>query len=73
MDLEARKYEFIRQLFKVDKPKVMDKLEEVLKEEQPVVRDSIDQYNQDLDEAIGEIEGGEFYTMEEVRKIASRW
>lgn len=33
MDLEARKYQFIRELFKVDKEQVMTALERVLKRE----------------------------------------
>ncbi|EZH71284.1 hypothetical protein ATO12_11010 [Aquimarina atlantica] len=72
MDLQARKYEFIRELFKVDKASVMDKLEKILKKEQ-VGRDTIEEYNKDIDEAIAEIEKGEFYTHEEARKIANKW
>jgi predicted transcriptional regulator len=72
MDLQARKYEFIRELFKVDKASVMDKLEKILKKEQ-VDRDTIEEYNKDIDEAIDEIERGEFYTHEEARKIANKW
>lgn len=73
MDLEARKYEFIRRLFKVEEPRIMDRLEEVLKEETSVARDSIAQYNKDLDEAIAEIEKGEFFTQEEVNAIVKKW
>lgn len=73
MDLQARKYAFIRELFKVEKPGVMDKLEQILKKEQAVECDTIEQYNKDIDEAIAEIERGEFYTQEEVRKIAKKW
>ena len=73
MDLQARKYEFIRELFKVDKASVMDKLEKILKKEQVGRRDTIEEYNKDIDEAIVEIEKGEFYTHEEARKIASKW
>ena len=56
MDLESRKYEFIRQLIEVEEPGIMDRLEEILKQETSSGRDSIAQYNKDLDEAIEEIE-----------------
>jgi low affinity Fe/Cu permease len=73
MNLQARKYEFIQALFKVEEADVMDKLEEILKEERSGRRDTIEEYNKDLDEAIAEIEKGEFYTQEEAKKIASQW
>ena len=73
MDLESRKYEFIRQLIKVEEPGIMDRLEEILKQETSSGRDSIAQYNKDLDEAIEEIEKGEFFTQEEVYNIVRKW
>ena len=36
-------------------------------------RISIEQYNKEIDEAIEDIEKGNFYTQEEARKIASQW
>ena len=73
MDLQARKYEFIQQLFKIERESVMDKLEKLLKKEQLDKRDTIEQYNADIDAGIKEIGRGEFYTHEEVRKIADTW
>ena len=73
MDLQARKYEFIQQLFKIEKASVMDKLEKLLNKELLDKRDTIEEYNADIDAAIAEIERGEFYTQEEVRKMASKW
>lgn len=70
MDLQARKYQFIQQLFQIESSSVMDKLEKLLKKEELNKRDTIEQYNADLDAGIAEIERGEFYTQEEVRKIA---
>lgn len=32
-------------------------------------RDTIEQYNKEIDEAIAEVENGEFYTQEEVEKM----
>ena len=79
MDLQARKYEFIRELFKVDKASVMDKLEKILRKEQfsekdnKNERETLEQYNAEIDESIAQIERGEFYTQEEVEKMASKW
>ena len=36
-------------------------------------RISIKQYNKELDEAEADIEAGNYYTIEEARKIASQW
>ncbi len=34
---------------------------------------SIEQYNRELDEAEAEIDRGEFYSQEEVEKMAKKW
>jgi hypothetical protein len=73
MDLQLRKYEFIRKLFKVEKSSVMEKLEKILKKEQLHDRDTIEEYNKDIDKGIKEIENGEFYTQEEAREKANKW
>lgn len=73
MDLQARKYEFIQQLFKIENASVMDKLEKLLKKEQLDRRDTIEEYNEDIDAGIKEIEDGEFYTQEQARKMSDKW
>lgn len=73
MDLEARKYEFIQKLFDVDE-KVLQKLETVLnKESKKTQRISLKQYNKEIDEAIEDVENGNFNTQEEAKKIAEKW
>ncbi|MBZ9651405.1 hypothetical protein [Psychroflexus montanilacus] len=73
MDLEARKYEFIQKLFDVDE-KVLQKLETVLnKESKETQRISLKQYNKEIDEAIEDVENGNFNTQEEAKKIAEKW
>ena len=42
-------------------------------EEEILERDTIDQYNKEIDEAISEVESGDFYTQEEVEKMAKEW
>lgn len=73
MDLQARKYAFIQELFKVEEPSIMYKLEQLLKREIDSEPDTVAQYNADLDTAIKEIEDGEFYTQKGARKIAQQW
>lgn len=73
MGLEERKYEFIQKLFTVNET-LFEKLETVLNEEAiESQRISIEQYNKELDESIAQIERGEFYTQEEVEKMAKEW
>lgn len=71
MDLKARKYKFIEQLFTVEED-VFEKLEAVLKVETND-RISIDQYNAELDDADKRISNGKYYTQEEVEKLAEKW
>ncbi|WP_179348930.1 hypothetical protein [Winogradskyella pacifica] len=73
MDLEARKQKFIQQLFEVNET-LLDKLEYVLKNGlQNSERITLEDYNKEIDEAIEDIEKGEFYTQNEAKKIADQW
>ncbi|WP_445736664.1 addiction module protein [Mariniflexile sp.] len=73
MDLEARKYEFTQKLFAVNES-LFEQLESVLnqgtKEPQRI---SLEQYNKKIDEAIEDVEKGNFYTQDEARKIENEW
>jgi len=73
MDLQARKYQFIQELIKVDKASIMDKLENILKKEQALERESLLEYNKNIDKAIEQIEKGECYTHEQVKKMSEEW
>ena len=73
MELQLRKYEFIKELLKVENVSTMDKLEDILRKEQFDARDTIEEYNRQLDEANARIDKGEFYSQEEVEKIAKEW
>ena len=44
-----------------------------LKDENDTERVSIEQYNQEIDEAVDRVEAGEFYTHEEVVKMSKDW
>jgi hypothetical protein len=73
MDLEARKYQFIQKLSDVNES-LFEQLENLLKKgTKESKRISIEQYNKELDEAEKDIEAGNYYTIEEARKIASEW
>ena len=73
MDLEARKYKFIQQLSEVNET-LLDKLEYVLKNGlQNSERITLEDYNKEIEEAIEEIEKGEFHTQNEAKKIADQW
>lgn len=49
MDLEARKYQFIQELFKVDKEQVMTALERVLKREKEQSQEISTAHKKELD------------------------
>jgi len=73
MDLQTRKYQFIQELMKVDKASIMDKLESILKKERHPKRETLSEYNKEIDQAIEQIEKDEFYTQMQVRKKADEW
>jgi hypothetical protein len=74
MDLQARKYQFIQELFKIDSPSIMDKLEEMLRRERDEMhQDTLEEYNRDIDDAVSNIDKGEFLTQKEAREAADKW
>lgn len=73
MDLQARKHEFIQALNKLDKLEVMDKLEEILKKEQPIYDIDIEEYNRCIDQSLEEIDQGNVFTHEEVGEHIKEW
>lgn len=73
MDLEARKYNFIQELFKVEKPGTMDKLEKLLKKEQAEESIDIEDYNKSIDQSLADIEQGNVYTHEQVGERLKQW
>lgn len=71
MDLQARKYEFIERLFKVEE-NFFEKLEDFL--EKALSKSiSLSQYNKEIDEAIADIENNNFYTEEQAKEMARKW
>lgn len=73
MNLQTRKYRFIEKLIDVEEP-LFAKLETILDRADEVPeRISLEQYNREIDEAIADIEKGDFYTQEEARRIADKW
>lgn len=72
MDLATRKYNFIQQLFEIDE-NLFNKLEEVLETKKGLKSIALKQYNDELNQANLRIENGDFYTVDEVEKMASQW
>lgn len=72
MDLVARKYSFMQRLFEVDED-LLDKLEQVLETKKGLKQISLKQYNVELNQANDRIENGDFYSEDEVEKMASKW
>ena len=73
MDLKTRKYEFIKKLFKLEEPKIMDELENILQNKSYMKSDSLESYNNQVNDANSRIDKGKFYTQDEVEKIAGKW
>ncbi|MBP4139436.1 hypothetical protein [Flavobacterium geliluteum] len=73
MDLEARKYQFIQQLVKVDDESVLEKLELVLKANQGDWFDELSESEQiEIQIGLDQAEKGEFTSNEDVMKRFSK-
>jgi hypothetical protein len=53
--------------------KLVKAMAKTYSDEEILERDSLEQYNKEIDEAITEVEKGEFYTQEEAEKMAKEW
>ena len=72
--LERELLQYILQLDEAEKKSVLQMLKTFLKgREKKLPRISIEQYNKEIDEAIARVEAGEYYTHEEVERIAKDW
>ncbi|MBZ9628883.1 hypothetical protein LB450_12280 [Psychroflexus sp. CAK1W] len=60
-------------MFDVDE-RMLEKLETLInKEAKETQRISLKQYNKEIDEAIEDVDNGDFYTQEQAREIANQW
>ncbi|MCC9018266.1 MULTISPECIES: hypothetical protein [Flavobacterium] len=74
MDLEARKYQFIQKLFKVEDESVLEKLELVLKANQDDWFDELSELEKnEIQIGLDQAEKGEFISHEDVMKRFSKW
>jgi len=74
MNLEARKYQFIQELVKVDDESVLEKLELVLKANQGDWFDELSESEQtEIQIGLDQAEKGEFTSHEDVMKRFSKW
>ena len=74
MNLEARKYQFIQELVKVEDESVLEKLELVLKANQSDWYDELSESEQtEIQIGLDQAEKGEFTSHEDVMKRFSKW
>jgi hypothetical protein len=72
--LERELLQYILQLDEAEKKSVLQMLKTFLKgREKNLPRISIEQYNKEIDEAVARVEAGEYYTHEEVQRMAKDW
>lgn len=82
MDLQARKYQLIQEVFKIEKPDILDKLEKLLKAESSneIVASTVEgqpltkaEYKNELQKAEQEVLKGEFTTQENLEREIENW
>lgn len=70
--LERELFQYILQLDEAEKKSVLQMLKTFLKGREKK-RINIEQYNKEIDEAIARVEAGDYYTQEEVERMAKDW
>lgn len=70
-NIAARKYAIIEKVMHLNEEELTELETSLIKfSERPI---STEQYNRELDEAEAEIDRGEFYSQEEIEKMAKKW
>lgn len=73
LDLRQTVLEYIKNKADNKFLRLVDAMSKSYQEEAHQQRINIDQYNKELDESIAQISRGEFYTQEEMEKMAKEW
>ena len=75
MDLQADLKWIHEEIDNVKDPKFIETIKNMLKDRKVVSSEhiSIEQYNKEIEEAERDIENGNYYTQEEVEKMAKKW
>jgi len=69
--IAARKYAIIEKVMQLNEEELTELESSLIKfSESPV---SVEQYNREIDEAEAEMDRGEFYSQDEVEKMAKKW
>lgn len=73
LDLRQTVLEYIKNKADIKFLRLVDAMSKSYQEEGSPERISIEQYNKEIDESIAQINRGEFYTQEEMEKMAKKW
>lgn len=72
--LERELLQYILRLNEAEKKSVLQMIKTFVNGREAFASEvSIEQYNKEIDEAIARVENGEFYTQEEVERMARDW
>ncbi len=69
--LDSEFMQYWSKLTVVQKESLLNVAKNYVQPNEPVI--DLEQYNKEIDEALSRVEGGEFYTQEEVERIAKKW
>ena len=71
--LDKEIFNYLPLLGNDEKQTILSVIKSFLKLHKPVSNISIEEYNKEIDDAVARVESGEYYTHEEVEKMAKEW
>ena len=71
--IETEIYNYLPLLGNNEKQTILSVIKSFVKLQNTANQISIAEYNKEIDEAVARVESGEFYTQEEVEKMAEEW
>jgi hypothetical protein len=73
MDIQAELNWIHQEIDKVNDPTFLEKLKTLLKQRQKTSIESVEEYNNDIENALNNIAIGNFVAEEEARSISKKW
>ena len=73
INIDEELMECISELNAVQKKSILELVKSFVDKDEKMKPQTIEEYNNELEEAVAKVKAGEFYTHEEVKELAKSW